>query len=496
MCALLILALVLGVAGLAYMFIYANTRFLPLTYIDKVYVGGLTAEEADATLTECYRHLDNAFTIERKDGLKETLLLDEAGVKRHYEGITEAIKSQDAFDLIRKRDEEKTFDLPYNITIDDEGRIIDILENSIVNQEGNYTVPGNAYSEINKYTGLYEIKKGVTGTQIRPSVAAYEVTRAVKEGGHELKLSESSYVEPEVKLNNKDLAYYTDRMNALNEIHIKINMGGNPHEIVEITNEELRKMVDPDFWTTDAPEKAVDKSKVERYVRTLAGRYNTANPVGYRFFTSITGKKELINTTLGWTLDEPATLSRLYPVVEAAVFKTLRNEELSDKEKKPVLEAIWTQTCNSHGENDFGPTYIEVSIAEQKLRYVENGEIKLESDVVTGLQRAKDRRTPTGVFTTKSKRLDKDLTGYNPDGTISYVSHVQYWMPFNGNIGFHDASWRWKFGGTIYKWDGSHGCINMPIPKAKELYSYIQKGMTVIVYAGTEPETDSAKKSS
>ena len=43
-------------------------------------------------------------------------------------------------------------------------------------------------------------------------------------------------------------------------------------------------------------------------------------------------------------------------------------------------------------------------------------------------------------------------------------------MPFNGGIGFHDASWRSKFGGTIYQYSGSHGCINLPVDKAKLLY--------------------------
>ena len=39
---------------------------------------------------------------------------------------------------------------------------------------------------------------------------------------------------------------------------------------------------------------------------------------------------------------------------------------------------------------------------------------------------------------------------------------VTYWMPFNGGIGFHDATWRGCFGGQIYIWSGSHGCVNMP----------------------------------
>ena len=56
------------------------------------------------------------------------------------------------------------------------------------------------------------------------------------------------------------------------------------------------------------------------------------------------------------------------------------------------------------------------------------------------------------------------------------------WMPFNGGIGFHDASWREKFGGTIYQYAGSHGCINLPVEKAKLLYEKVYKGMPVLCH--------------
>ena len=53
-------------------------------------------------------------------------------------------------------------------------------------------------------------------------------------------------------------------------------------------------------------------------------------------------------------------------------------------------------------------------------------------------------------------------------------------MPFYGNIyGLHDATWRSYFGGTIYEYDGSHGCINMPLSVARRLYETIKVGTMV-----------------
>ena len=61
-------------------------------------------------------------------------------------------------------------------------------------------------------------------------------------------------------------------------------------------------------------------------------------------------------------------------------------------------------------------------------------------------------------------------------------------MPFNGDIGMHDAIWKTEFGKDFYKTDGSHGCINLPYLTAKKIYGLIEKGTPVICYnlKGTE----------
>lgn len=59
----------------------------------------------------------------------------------------------------------------------------------------------------------------------------------------------------------------------------------------------------------------------------------------------------------------------------------------------------------------------------------------------------------------------------------------------------HDASWRSSFGGTIYKTNGSHGCINLPPAVAKTIYENISQGDPVLCYelAGTEQSSTSGK---
>lgn len=126
-------------------------------------------------------------------------------------------------------------------------------------------------------------------------------------------------------------------------------------------------------------------------------------------------------------------------------------------------------------------SYIELDITRQKIWMYIQGKCILESSCVTG-NVAGGHGTPTGIYYLTSKTTNAVLRGYNSDGS-RYASPVTYWMPFNGGIGFHDASWRkGVFGGEIYKTNGSHGCVNMPFEAAKTLYENISSDIPIIIY--------------
>ena len=130
--------------------------------------------------------------------------------------------------------------------------------------------------------------------------------------------------------------------------------------------------------------------------------------------------------------------------------------------------------------NPYEQTCIEVSIPEQHV-YIYDGAVPVfDSPCVTG-KVSNGTVTPEGNYQIQAKIPDKTLKGKNVDGT-EYESFVHYWMPFNGGYGFHDASWRSKFGGQIYLTGGSHGCVNMPSAKAKEMWDIIWVGMPVYVH--------------
>ena len=140
-----------------------------------------------------------------------------------------------------------------------------------------------------------------------------------------------------------------------------------------------------------------------------------------------------------------------------------------------------------------GGTYVEVDLDEQWLYFYEKGNNTIMTPIVSG-DVNKGYMTPTGVFRLISKSTDAVLRG------ADYETPVKYWMLFRtGGYGLHDAYWRVKFGEDEYKYNGSHGCVNMPPEAAKRLYDAISVGDYVIIYGGvtkveptSEPESTEA----
>jgi len=140
--------------------------------------------------------------------------------------------------------------------------------------------------------------------------------------------------------------------------------------------------------------------------------------------------------------------------------------------KRPLIQEI---AEIARHRTDIGDTYVELDLTNQHLYLFVNGEVIMDTPVVTGDVK-KNRQSPVGIFKIYHKGTDRYLTG--PDWKV----WVNYWMPFRGNIGFHDATWRKRFGGSIYQRDGSRGCINLPLDKAEILFEHSFIGMFVISY--------------
>ena len=111
----------------------------------------------------------------------------------------------------------------------------------------------------------------------------------------------------------------------------------------------------------------------------------------------------------------------------------------------------------------------------QHMYYYVDGELALDTDVVTG-NTGRRMGTPEGVDFVYNKQRNRTLIG------PGYATPVKYWVPVRGHVGIHDASWRSEFGGSIYQKNGSHGCINTPTEVMAQLYEMVEIGTPVILF--------------
>ena len=160
--------------------------------------------------------------------------------------------------------------------------------------------------------------------------------------------------------------------------------------------------------------------------------------------------------TYGYIVDWQKEVTELYQL--------LRDHESQD-DRVPIM----------YGYDNLKDTYIEVSIKDQHLWHYVDGEVCCETPIVTGTKGKHD--TPVGVYFISERINGKYLTGDD------YRTWVNKWMRLtNSGIGLHDAYWRSSFGKSIYTYDGSHGCVNMPKNFAYKLFDEVSVGYPVIIY--------------
>lgn len=128
-----------------------------------------------------------------------------------------------------------------------------------------------------------------------------------------------------------------------------------------------------------------------------------------------------------------------------------------------------------------GALHVYVSIADQHLWECSGQNLVMDADISTGaVGLDPDYATPTGTFAIAGMVRDTELVGHDSHG--SWDDSVAYWMPFDDEVGFHDASWQtFPFGSSEYLQSGSHGCVHMPLDAIAHLYDDVSIGTPVTI---------------
>lgn len=439
---------------------YYKDSFIFGTWFNGIYSTGMTVQEANAQLK----------TRTDYEGLKiisaagEEMLLPEA-VELHFDyekALTEEKKKQNPLlwpvKFYEKLQGEalETATLVPEVVFDENA-----LKKALLSLKAFQTESGRKKAKASIFMG----EEGYELTLYNPEVLNVQKTEAViKEALFLQKESvdlaeEGCYQEEALTEEMQKTCEVFELVDHFQNLTVIYVMGDT---LERMSSKELAVLLDWDgkeFSMTKEGELAVKENAVKDWIDELADKYDT-----YQNHTFQTTDGETIvikGGTYGNQIDRETESTWLKATLEEG--------------RGFTKEPAYSHKARYQGLDDIGNTYIEVDMGSQMLYYYENGEIVLESSVVTGAMWG-DRDTPEGVNFIYSKQKNRILRG------ADYESHVDYWMPVYKNIGIHDAKWRWKFGGEIYKKDGSHGCINMPLQKAGELYEKAKLGIPVIMF--------------
>ena len=349
------------------------------------------------------------------------------------------------------REEQKA---SYKITYD-EDKLKSYLGSFSYFQKDKMIAPSNPIVEM--ASGKPVIKAGTDGTTfdvdkviglIKEMIPKMETELDVERAGCYLK-AEYREDSPQVVECRARLERYTNLM--LIYQYADINIQIKPNEIYEMLTLDTE-----DYYVV------VSMKKVAAFVEKFAAKHDTFGTE--RIFKTHDGKKVKLTTDkIGWQIDQEEETKQLYRDISR--FNSFIRE--------PVFSnRAYAYTVDG---SDIGTTYVEVDLTNQRAYFFKDGGLLLDCDIISGLP-SRGNDTPGGFYVLNGLYRDCILRG------PGYASHVDYWMPFNGGIGLHDASWQSKFGGELFKTRGSHGCVNLEYQMAQTVYEYGYKNMPVICY--------------
>lgn len=431
--------------------VYFRFHFYEGTTIYGVDCSQMTAREAKDAAAD--RLEDYTLTLEERGGVSETISARQIELKFVDNGSFErALKGQHSFlwpvMMLMNRSSQASVSFSFN-----EEKAEKLLNQMDCMNELLTVPPQNAYIGTTEHG--FEVVPETEGNTLDREKAVEAVIEALNKGSESLSFDEKKcYLEPEIRQDDEQMNQDAASMNELVQADITYDFGDRTEKVdVSLMKDWIVKLEDGSF--------VIDDSKASAFVEDLAEKYDTFG-MDREFYTSYGTVVSLSGGDYGWAIDQDATTLALLQAMEEGY--------------RGVMEPVYVYTAMSRDTNDIGYTYVEICISQQRMICYKDGNVIADTPVVTGNPN-KGNATPSGsVWAIDAKMRNYVLVGEG------YKTPVDYWMPFNGNIGIHDLKARAYFGGTIYLTNGSHGCINTPYDQVAAIYEAVSVGTPVIVY--------------
>lgn len=457
---LAIVAVVLAILAGVYIYIadHFTDHFHMGSKIGDVDVSGMTAAEADEALQKELQGYQ--LTIYEKDGATETITANEIQLCFKWQvSPADYLEQQNQYEWLMKKYKPDSHEFKGELSLNEDALNEKIAGLKAMQPENQIPAVNAAISAYDAATG-YTLVPAVPGTQLYTETVISAIKESVLALNESLDITQGGfYVEPVIKDDNEALLTAIAQLNKCLASKITYQVGGQT-QVLDATTFQPWLSVNENY------EVIIDQAAVAEYVRGLGAKYNTYYSPK-TFMTSYQQEVTITNSRYGWRINAEAEQAAITSEIMAGA---------------PVVRDLkYSSTAISRGAQEFGNSYVEINLTAQHLFLYVNGQMVWESDFISG-NVSKGWNTPPGIFGVTYKTRNATLRG------ADYAVPVAYWMPFNGNVGMHDATYKNDFGKNYYLTEGSHGCINLPLETAATIYSYVYANFPVIVYQlpGTE----------
>ena len=448
---IIILGTIIGIILVIYLggSLYFKDKFHIGFLINNIDVSANTTLEAKDKIENSLKNYE--LTIEGKDKIEK---INASDIDLNFNGeekLNDILKSQNPFSWIINLFDPSAEILNNSITYD-KNKLSNKIDKFVFFKKENVIEPKNASFKYED--GSFVIIEEEQGSKVDKKLLIKAIEEGIESGERTINLEEKGvYIKPKYGKDSEEVLRTKEELNNMLNTNLNYSFGGK--------NLTLDKNEINDWFSVDKDMNIdINKKKVANYAYKIALQYNTKGKI--RSFKTSTGK--IVNVSggnYGYSVDQAEEVKKIISSIK--------------KGEKITREPVFSEKGNIYNGNDIGNSYVEISLGGQHIWFYKNGKLLVDSDIVTG-NKSRGWATPAGVYKLTYKQKKAVLTGEN------YRTPVDFWMPFNGGIGLHDATWRSQFGGNIYVSNGSHGCVNLPYKVAEIIFNNIDGSMPIVCY--------------
>ncbi len=460
---------VVCIVGIVYVYasIMHQSRFFRHTTINGINVSNMSAQEAEAKIKA--QLSAKSVALQFKDGRREVVNLAKVDCEyKFYDSIQKAMDKQKPFLWPKEYFENTNLTTEFKVYLNEE-KFKKLVNKFPELDKDKMKYPKNASIVVKDKQFVIEAEK--EGNSLKAKNVVSATIGELEKGRKIINLGniEGVYDKPEVLADDEKLL---DELEALKKLESTSIVYKLPSKKKVLDLNTFIKWISRDKKGYYVFDKEVWRKNIKEYVAATEKEVNNMYKP-HRFKTK-SGSVITIPGTgyYGWVIDEEKEAKQLEKDLEKGVEIT----------RKPIYSKEEVAPDNKKNNYGFGKSYVEINLTKQHLWIFKKGKKVFDTAVVSGKNDPK-HKTPAGAFVAFDKRRNKMMRGERRNGKYEYETLAKYWIRLNNNgVGLHDAPWRGKFGGDIWKKNGSHGCVNLPAAAAVKIYDIVPNGMPIAVY--------------